>query len=145
MTLVEVRNQVLTHFFTKSIFCEVDIPGIKADEEAEPFKSELVYAALADLEKLEIVRRLVPEFEDGLDAWVLIQPLNSYVQDVAVSLSTADLVGETINSFIAGNELDWTPCDKTQIIQDDMLTLVEIIHIILETQARQGGPVDERN
>lgn len=135
MTILEVKNQLVSHFSQKTYFGEEDISNIKLPEELSQFKDSLVYEALGDLEKIEMVKKVVSAEEE--ECWVLVRPFGSYVQNVEISPHAAEAISNTINHFAEANDLEWPVADKTFLLENDIMMLVDIIHEILETN--HGG------
>jgi hypothetical protein len=135
MTLLDVKNQLISHFVTKTVFAPEDTAGIQVPTELEPCRAGLVRAAFEDLEKAEMVRMI-----EG-PSWILTRPFSDFVQDVAISPVTAEVVANTVNGFIKANELDWPPVDKINIDEQAVMILVDIIHEMLEiAMDRDMGP-----
>lgn len=131
VTVTEVKNQVLSHFITKTVFTVDDMTGIKVDANAADWGSEIVRAALTDLEAAGLLRKVS---STSRDAWILVRPFSSYSQQVNLSTSAIEAMGNCINGFIGANELDWQMCDKSALEEGDVMTLVDIIHTLLDVQ-----------
>lgn len=133
VTVTEVKNQVLSHFVTRTIFTSDDMTGIKIGADAEAWGSEIVRAALADLEATGLLRKVS---STARDAWILVRPFNSYAQQLTLSTGAAEEMGDLINDFIRANDLPWMICDKSALGENDVMMLVEIIHILLDAQTQ---------
>lgn len=131
MTIVEIKNQLLSHFFENTVFnMSSHIDKIELTEEISPMKSEIVRTVLNELELLGLVRKVA---SSNNEVWILVQSLHSFHQNLSISAATAEIIADTINSFREANEIDGDTCDKTKITESDILNLVNISHIMAES------------
>lgn len=138
MTILGVKNQLITHFLQKDTFefKKHDLISVQFDKETADFREELTELALADLEQLNIVRKVV---NDDRTMWVLIQPIHSFQQQVTVGPLVAEVMANTIN-FV--NEMEHVDllCDKTKIDEGDILRLVKIVEDFIEDNDEPQAP-----
>lgn len=133
MTIVDVKNQLISHFFTKDIFTPDDFTSIKLDEASDEYRDELISAALGELERGGVLFKVSSSTKT---AYVLSQNLGSFTQQVTLSPGAAEAIAETVNPFrIANEEAEWMQvCDKTNINELDVLNLINIIHFLLDNE-----------
>lgn len=126
MTILSVKNQLLTHFMQHDVFdFSKHSLEIKFDKEVAAFREQMVTAACEELEKLGLVRKM--QDQDSLRIiWVLVQPLSAYQQQVIINPLTANMVALAVNHYNEIEQLDGR-CDMSKIDELDILRLVQII------------------
>lgn len=131
MTIVEIKNQVLTHFFNNTIFSlSSDSQKIELDDDLKPLTEEVVRTVLVDLENLGLIKKVASAQKE---IWILTQSLTAFNQNVTITAATAEMISDTINSFREANEISGDISDKTKITEADIINLVNISHIMAET------------
>lgn len=135
MTLVNIKNALLSHFLSASTFNLIDdIEAIKinAKEDGGDFvehKREIVQYALDELVKLGIIAKV------SGDLYVLIQPLSQFPQSVTISPMTALMVSDLINGWTkmtGDQEKTGYVVNKLGITDYDIGSLCTICHALLE-------------
>jgi hypothetical protein len=123
MTILEVKNQLITHFLSQDTF-EFNRHQLMVtfDKETADFREGLLKAALAELEALAVVKRMVV---DEREVWVLVQPMTQcFMQQVTIGPLVAEVIANTVNFIREAEGID-TLCDKTKIGELDLLFLVK--------------------
>lgn len=126
MTVLGVKNQLVTHFLTHDTFDpERHAFEVTYDKETADFREELLRVALDELVVSGFIKKL-SQGEKSL--WVLVQPITSWVQQIVISPIVADMMANTVNFH---NGLDGSKhiVDKTKI---DELVIMRLIDIISE-------------
>ena len=141
MTILDVKNQLISHLLTHTSFAPSDIGSINVGPDLDGQQYNMVCAAFDDFEKDGMVRGFT--LQDGLKTWVLTRPLGDFVQEITLSPMAAEAIANTINGFVNANELNWPTSDKMNMHEGDILTLVEIIHEMLELRPMDDG--DDEN
>lgn len=135
MTLAEVKNQILSHFVKTPVFTlGGDSVNINVSASLTEFKTELIRAALADLEVSGMVRRID---KPDSTAWVLTRSLTSFMQQVTIGPLTAELVADLVNDYREANGIHGDVCDKTSINETDILNVVHICHEMMSEEAAE--------
>ncbi len=131
MTIVEIKNQIMGHFYEHDAFIlETDGPKVELSDDINDMRRELLIAVLGELEASGIVKRVT---SGAADVWVLTQSFESLNQSVVVSAPIGEAICETINSFREANGIAGDAPDKTKITQDDLMNLVNIIQVLLQS------------
>ncbi len=132
MTIVEIKNQLITHFYDNDSF-DLDTDGkkIQIDDEMESMRSATIRAILGDLESSGIVK-CIESSEKTI--WILVQSFHTFTQSVTISAASAEIIGDTINMFRDANDINGDVCDKMKITESDILNLVNICHVLLESE-----------
>ncbi len=145
MTLLQVKNQLITLFFSQDSFeFKRDQLKVEFDKDSADFREPLLREALTDLEKLGIVKKMVVGEEPDLkrESWILAQPLFTFNQSVTVSSLAASVVADTINQIADIFELNLS-CDKTQLTEQDLLKLCAIIDHLMDGEDDEPGAPGE--
>lgn len=141
MTLLQVKNQLITFFFGHHTFeFKKHQLEIEFDKESADFRAPLIQEALADLEKLGIVRKMVVNKDDALaerESWILTQPIHSFTQNVMIGPLVAERVANAIN-FVNGMEGIDIVCDKMKLDERDIFRLVDIVEEMIEEVAEDS-------
>lgn len=133
MTVLEVKNQLVTHFLTHSTFDPVKHAfEITYDKDTADFREQLCAAALKELEGQGFLRPLV---KGDKTIWVLNQPINSFPQQVVISPMLADMMANVVNFHNDLDELDYV-VDSTKI---DEAVIARMINIISEYDDAEFG------
>lgn len=136
MTIVDVKNQLISHFLTRTYFAPADYSTLKIAADLEEHRDSLIRAAFGELEKADMVKGLIEG--DGTMSWILTRPFSDFIQEVPISPQAAELVANTVNQFIAANDLDWPMVDKMDMEEADLIALVQVVRELLEHNALQG-------
>lgn len=135
MTITEVKNEVLSHFFNNPILSQDDFVKIKVEGVTEEVKADLILAALRELVKIDMVAQIsgigLTSFSQK-ECWALVRPFAEYGQSIDISPFAAELIANTINSFTSSNDIEGPVADKTNLDEGDIIALVDIIHEILD-------------
>ncbi len=129
-TLVEVRHAVFKFFLQENSINPATQHGLFTfDCDVPEVKVALIEAVLSDLEKTDMVRKVI-----GGDKtyWVLIRPLGMYEQSVSVSYQTALRIAETINKYCAQVGNTSNQSDASAIKESDLQKMSIILDNLLE-------------
>lgn len=133
MTIIEIKNQLISHFYDKDVFdMEIDGPKIRLSDDLERVRKEVINTVLFDLEAINVIKK-VESAEKSV--WMLTQSFDSFNQSVVLSASASESIAETINDFRDANDIPGDTCDKTKITEADIVNLVNIIYALIETGA----------
>lgn len=130
MTLLDIRNQIISIFCQKDVFVESDFASINVPTEHEAEKASFVLATLDELEENGLVRRASPT------TWILTTPLNVQGQEVHISMNTGNAIAATVNTYLDANGHKGPRVDVLNISEGAIFALVQIIDDLLES-----GPV----
>jgi hypothetical protein len=132
MTIVEIKNQLISHFYEQTVFdMETDGPKINLPEELNGSRREVISTVLADLASRGMVIRV-----DSPDKsiWLLTQSFDSFNQQIVIGAACAEAISETINDFRDANEIPGDLSDKTKITEADIMNLINIIYVLLDNE-----------
>lgn len=131
MTIIEIKNQIISHFFDSDSFdMEVDGPKIALPEDMEPAREEILSSVLAEVESTGMIKKVARGVKS---IWLMTQPFDSFSQSVVLSAGLCELLADTINSFREANEISADLCDKTKIGEADISNLISICHVLLDS------------
>jgi hypothetical protein len=132
MTIVEIKNQLISHFYEQTVFdMETDGPKINLSEDLEGSRREVIATVLAEL----AARGMVVKVESpDKSVWILTQSFDSFSQQVVIGAACAEAIAETINDFRDANEIPGDLADKTKISETDIMNLVNIIYVLLDNE-----------
>jgi hypothetical protein len=137
-TLVQIKHALLD-FFTQedTIHPETQAEVVKFECEDKSLKAALVRAALEELEKDDIVRKVV--VDTSRSVWVLVKPLSMYQRPIICGYDTIGAVANCINEFLkaGGNERDLV--DATQLNETNIQTLVLIAEGLMNKAQQKSG------
>ena len=144
MTILDVKNQLVTHFLKHDTF---DLTKhafeVTYDKETADFREELTREALSQLETQGFAKKLSRE---GKDIWVLLQPIGSYVQQVSISPIIADMMASIVNFHNELDEIDYV-VDKTKVDEGVIARLLNIISeyddMMMEQEEKAHGKQSE--
>lgn len=132
MTIIEIKNQLISHFYDHESFSmDDDGPKIRLSEDLEKVREAVIETVLYDLAASNLVRK-VHSAEKSV--WLLTQSFDSFSQTVHLSAPAAEMIADIINDFRDINDIPGDMCDKTKIIEADLVNLVNIIHVLLENE-----------
>lgn len=124
MTLLEVKNQLVTHFLSHDTFDPVKHAfDVTYDKEVADFREQMTATALAELEAAGFIRR----FDSGdKSLWVLTQPIASFPQQVTLSPITCNMIASIVNFHNDLEEIDYV-VDQTKIDESAIGRLIQIV------------------
>lgn len=145
MTLLHVKNLLLSHFLNNDTFSVVNdlaLINLKDDdnEELAPFGAQLVREALKDFATQGIVRLIDPATE----LFIIAQPIASYPQQVTISPMCAEMLADSINAFAKGAGIKGVICNKLALQEQDIMSLIQFFHIVLESDDEGPDKAAER-
>lgn len=143
MTLLEIKNQLLTFFAQGDTFyIPKDSKSIKVGKNQEKHKEQILEEVLRVLTE-EGFCSAIKNKEGIVDSFIMNIPMIQQGYDINISLITANLVGEIINQFAnaTGNKAMLT--DKTSINESDIQNLCVICAQLADSQ--DGGLNDGTN
>lgn len=124
MTILGVKNQLVSHFLSHDTY---DLTRhafeVVYDKHTADFREEMTIAALANLEQAGFVKKLTKEDKS---IWVLVQPMNAHVQQVAVRPIIAEMIANAVNFHNDLDNIDYQ-VDKTKIDEGALARLIQII------------------
>lgn len=134
MTLLEVKNQLVTHFFEHDTF-EFKKHQLTAvfDKETVDFREAMYGLALEELTATGWVKKVTTQERE---AWVLTRPIHHFVQHVEIGPVAAEAIATLINDVNQAQGLD-VFCDKTKVTETDVLRLVEIVGEVADGHLEQ--------
>ncbi len=135
MTLLDVRNQIVSKLCTKTTFAPEDFDAVKVRPEFEDRKEAMVLAALDELSIMGMVR---PIHGDST-IWMLSSPLGMSGQQVHISMGTAVQIADIINTYLGANDLGGEPADALNIAEIDIITIIGILGDILSIDPNDLG------
>lgn len=150
MTLVDIKNALLSHFLACPTFNVTEDLGIFKlnPKEVEPNfidnLAEIVTFGLEDLSKLGIVAKV----KDGL--YILVQPLNQLNQTVVVSPVTSLMIADIVNGWTTNTgeqkETGYV-VNKLSITDRDLQALCSICHTLLsfDDEPFEEDDAEEKN
>lgn len=133
MTIVEIKNQLISHFYDKNVFdMEVDGPKIRLSDDLETVRQEVINTVLTELQSVNVVKKVESAAKS---VWLLTQSFDSFNQSVVLSAGASEVIADTINDFRDANDIPGDTCDKTKITEADIMNLINICHALLESGA----------
>jgi len=122
MTILDIKNQIVSHFLSSPKFSKEDFAGITVSSAFNEFRDEMAISALKELEQAGILAQI------GKETWVLSKPLEYQDQIVQLDISLAARISDTINAFFKANGLESEMgVDVTNISSNEIDTLLDII------------------
>lgn len=133
MNLVEVRNQLFSHFIENDTFLyPKDVSSIKVDDEQSKFAGKIVKRVLDTMVTDNVVD--VVEIDNSTLAYITTLPLAADHQEVTISANTANLIAEVINQYQESAEATDYYADKFNITDSDMQAILGILTQLLNNQ-----------
>lgn len=137
MTLLHVKNKLLSFLLnndTLSLKDDLTLIDLKDDDNPElaDHKETLLRLAAKDFADAGIIR-LVDEVSQ---LYVITQPINSHIQQVAVSPMCAEMLADTLGAFAEANGIKDLFCNRLAVTEHDIMNLIHFFHEVLE----DGGP-----
>ena len=140
MTLIDIRNQLISHLSKQSIFLmKEDKSRIKIDPKIEECRESLVVAAFEMIEEVGLVKPLKDDEGKKTLGWVLTSDLDGYSQSVTISGEVANAIAETINTFLASQGVNEDKCNKLSINENDLMAMVSILDDMIKSVERGSG------
>ena len=135
MTLLDVQNQIVSHFSNSgsSFSLAANLAAIKVTKPFEEHKEKMVSAVMAELEKGGMVKELTA------GVWVLTSPLGSNGQQVELSFALSNAIAEEIKAYADARELEWQ-VDPLNLHEGNFLMLLAIINDL-----RSDDPDDDES
>jgi hypothetical protein len=137
MTLIDIKNQIVSHFTSNDTFLlERDGVKIKIPKDLEPAKDALIKTSMKDFEDSKVVKYI-----EGV-GWILDAPIGANGQQVEISLPCAHVISQTIGAYAKANkELEIESIDTLNITEKDIWIMLRIIHELLqdETEGAENG------
>lgn len=141
MTIVEIKNQLISHFYDKNVFdMDEDGPKIRLSDDLEGVRKEVINTVLAELASVNVVKRVDSSTKS---VWLLTQSFDSFNQSVVLSAAASEIIADTINDFRDANDIPGDTCDKTKIMEADIMNLINICHALLESGADDFDDEDD--
>jgi predicted deacylase len=144
MTLIDIRNQLITCLGKQSVFIMKDDKNrIKIDPKIEECRESLITAAFEAIEEVGLAKSLRDESGEKILGWVLTADLESYSQTLTISGEVANVIADTINTFLASHGMTEDKCNKLSINENDLMALVSILNDMIK--AVEKGNSEDRN
>jgi len=136
MSIIEIKNQLISHFYDNDSFTvsedSPDLQKIQLDDNLNYIKGDVVSSVLLELETMGMVKKV------SAGVWLLTQSFDTFNQSVILSANSSEIIADTINSFRDANEITGDVCDKTKIVESDIMNLVNICHVLLEEGSQEN-------
>lgn len=143
MTIFDIRNALARHFMTSTVFQllkdspnfkinDISVEGDQIISHNPEAKVKLIDAALESMEKDEILKGV--QLLDGDKIYVLVKPVETFVQSVDISPACADLIYNIITSYRKANNIESDKCDRLGITENDIFNLAVICRKSLERE-----------
>lgn len=129
MTLLHVTNQLISFFTKEHILSKEDFSMISVDSKLEDVRDSIILTSLEHLIELGIVKKIVDQ-----DAWIMSVPAGLNGQEISISLPVASAIADTINTFYKANNIDANPVDPLDVGESNIVTLIEILHDLINEQ-----------
>lgn len=126
MTLLEIRNQLFSHFCEKDTFSIEEFSKIKLDKALEDQRDALIRVALVEMGDHGLCKPA------GDKLWILSSPVGAAGQTVQVSMRASEAIAETIETFLTGREIEHEPIDKFNLHEGHLWQLLGIINDLVE-------------
>jgi predicted naringenin-chalcone synthase len=127
MTLLEIRNQLFTHFCEKDTFSTEEFAKIKIAKELEGNRDAIIRTALAEMVEMGVSKPVVN------DLWILSSPVSGAGQSVQLSMRISDAIAGTIETFLKANEVEFEEIDKFNLHEGHIWQLLGIINDLTES------------
>jgi hypothetical protein len=140
MSIIEIKNQLISHFYDNDSFTvspdSPDIQKIQLDDNLSHVKDDIIASVLSELETMGMIKKV------SAQVWLLTQSFDTFNQSVILSANSSEIIADTINSFRDANEISGDVCDKTKIVEADIMNLVNICHALLEESHHEDSDLD---
>lgn len=142
MTLVEVRNQVITVLLKNNMFImQNDLKAIKVPKVLSEIKQSLVESSFELLQEAGYVKKI--NSEKGL-YWILEKDIASKEQSVVITPYTAEAVANVINQYREAMNIKNGEANKLSITEDDLQSLIVICSTLLNNVEKKETAEDEQ-
>ena len=139
MTLLEIRNQIVSCFIEKDTFViPDDLKKIEVSDYQKSTKLELVQLALSELKEAKFCQAIL-SLDKEKAVYVLSEPIYSGGQQVMISMPTANAVAETVNTYAESLSDERFICNKMAVTDRDIQFLCIIINNLLQSQLEKDG------
>lgn len=146
MTLIEIKNQLITFFLkTDTFISPKDLKSIKVSKNQEFIKNELVSSVLDDMEKDGMIKKIIPNVASTEYSYSAtnILPFSMLGQTIEIGSQTAELVAEIVNQYNESTGNKSEVVDKLNITEMDIQKLGIITAQLLN--GLDGEPPQEKN
>lgn len=126
MTLLDIRNQLFSHFCEKDTFSIEEFSKIKLDKALEDQRDALIRVALVEMGEHGLCKPA------GDKLWILSSPVGAAGQTIQVSMQASEAIAETIETFLTGHEIEHEPIDKFNLHEGHLWRLLGIINDLVE-------------
>jgi hypothetical protein len=126
MTLLDIRNQLFSHFCESDTFSTDQFSKIKLDKTLEEERDSLIRVALSEMMEHGLCKPA------GSKLWILSNPVGSAGQTIQVSMQASEAVAETIETFLSAHEVDHEQIDKFNLHEGHIWQLIAIINDLIE-------------
>ncbi len=133
MTLLDIRNQLFSHFCKTPTFGISDFPKISLDKTLEDSRETLIRMALAEMVELGISKPVATANEPP-SLWILSAPIGQAGQTISLSMTGSEAVATTIEDFFNAFEVEHDPVDKLNLNEGHIWQLIEIINTLSESE-----------
>lgn len=127
MTLLEIRNQLFTHFCEQDTFSLSDFPKIQLSKDMEGNREALIRVAMSEMVEMGVSKPA------GNDFWILSNPVSGAGQSVQLSMRISDAIAGTIETFLDANEVEFEEIDKFNLHEGHIWQLLGIINNLTES------------
>lgn len=126
MTLLDIRNQIFSHFCEKDTFSNLEFTNIKIEKSLEDHRDSLIRAALEEMGEVKLCKKV------GDNLWIMSNPVGSAGQTIQLSMRASETVAETIETFFKANNVEHEPIDKFNLHEGHIWQLLGIINDLVE-------------
>jgi hypothetical protein len=138
MTLVEIRNQVITVLLKNNMFImNTDSKSIKVPKALSAIKELLIESSFELLQNAEYVKKF--KSEENL-YWILEKDIANSKQEVQVSPYTSEAIANIINQYREAMNIKHGECNKLKIVEDDLQSMVVICSTLLNNVESKESP-----
>ena len=131
MTLLDIRNQLFTHFCERDTFSTSDFSKIKIEKDMEDKRDILIRAALKEMVELGV------SCPAGDSFWILSSPVSGAGQSVQLSMRISEVIAATIETSLTAREIEHEDVDRFNLHEGHIWQLIEIINDLLETEEKE--------
>lgn len=131
MTLLHVKNQIVSRLCNRDTFGSNDFSGINVTKDLVDQKDGLIRAALEELEDSGLIKAA------GQDFWILSMPLQAAGADVRISMPVCNEIAKTINTFFQAKKIEADAVDAMNIQEGHIVALLDILNDVISTDVEQ--------
>lgn len=133
MTLVEIRNQLITQFLkSDTLSLKYLTSKIKVSKNQEKIKENLIKSVLDDMVEDGFCNRINGAEDDFV--YVSSVPFGTHGQNVNISYSTAEIIATILEQYAASRKIDDLTVNKLELKESDLLNLCIVCAQLLESQ-----------